>query len=645
MTTTTRPYPLPPNVIEHFYLGGERIAAMRGQDLPAGPATRPGEPLRRPEEWLASTVTRWGTDGSGLTELGSLGPLHGLIADDPEGWLGSAHVARWGSSPALLVKLIDAGQRLPVHVHPTRQFATKHLGCPFGKTEAWVVLETPPGGGTVFVGTTRPVRRDEWAELVDAQATDAMLDLLHPVTVNVGDGVLVPSSTPHCIDAGVFIVELQEPTDFSVLLEWDGFDVDGRADGHLGLGFDTAIDAVRTERRQRWRTSTGSSGGRRHPPDSPASCCRWTPTPTSAPGRSTTPPGPMTIPAAFSVVVITGGAGTLRLGRRQFDDHRGDALVVPHAAGPLTFSGRRHGGGRPAAGADAPEPVEQGRDVSEVLVGVDVGSSRVKAVVVDPTGSRAGVRRRGHSVGGRRPCRRDGRRGAGANGPDGRCGCRGSAWRRRSRHRGGSHQRRRVGVLLDGDGAPAAPIIAWYDQRGDVELIAKELPDLAGAHRGPFRPRGDDLQAARAAASRRRRSLAETAEWVVRSLGGDETSEMSLAGRTGLCDLHTGHLVARRPRVPRRRPLVPARRARARRRRRRAGVVRADRRFARLVVAGHDHQVAAYVAGAIEPGCLFESLGTATPSRSPSPLPIDEAAVLALVDIGAPSGGPSSPTG
>ena len=74
-----------------------------------------------------------------------------------------------------------------------------------------------------------------------------MLDLLEPVTVHPGDGVFVPASTPHCIDADLFLVELQEPTDFSILLEWRGFDIDGRADGHLGLGFDVALDAVRRD--------------------------------------------------------------------------------------------------------------------------------------------------------------------------------------------------------------------------------------------------------------------------------------------------------------------------------------------------------------------------------------------------------------
>ena len=59
-----------------------------------------------------------------------------------------------------------------------------------------------------------------------------------------GDGILVPSGTAHFIGEGILVTELQEPTDLSILLEWDGFAVDGDAEGHLGLGFDVALDAL-----------------------------------------------------------------------------------------------------------------------------------------------------------------------------------------------------------------------------------------------------------------------------------------------------------------------------------------------------------------------------------------------------------------
>src|SRR5215471_7791003 len=98
---------------EMFYRGGGRISRLRG----GGPATCAG----RPEDWIGSTTARahrGGSDGEGMTRLADGALLADLIAEDPAGWLGREHVARYGANPALLVKLLDAGQRLPVHVHP-----------------------------------------------------------------------------------------------------------------------------------------------------------------------------------------------------------------------------------------------------------------------------------------------------------------------------------------------------------------------------------------------------------------------------------------------------------------------------------------------------------------------------------------------
>jgi mannose-6-phosphate isomerase len=342
------PLPLPPNVFDHFYVGGARIAALRG--LPPGDA-----PLRRPEEWLGSTVARWGTDGVGITDLGPAGSLPDLIDADPEGWLGPDHVARWGSSPALLVKLLDAGQRLPVHAHPTRGFAARHLDCPFGKSEAWAVVDTPAGGGTVFVGATRPVARDEWAGFVADQDTAAMLDLLNPVTVHPGDGVFVPAGTPHAIDEGLFVVELQEPTDFSILLEWRGFDVDGPTDGHLGLGFDVAIDAVRRDAVDPATVDVlvrraGEGRLRQVLPDlaDPYFLAWWV----------ATSDGPLTVSASFAVVVVLDGEGTLRWSGDRRPIRRGDAFVVPHAAGELTFDGAVSAIVAQPPDPAAPDPIE-----------------------------------------------------------------------------------------------------------------------------------------------------------------------------------------------------------------------------------------------------------------------------------------------
>lgn len=310
------PTVLPPSTFDHFYRGGARLAALRGTE----PASH------RPEEWLASTVTRDGHATTGLTVVGDR-YLRDLVAADPEGWLGADHVSRYGVDTAVLVKLLDPGRRLPVHLHPTRRFARRHLDCPYGKTEAWVVLE----GGTVYLGTTRPVAREEWAEMVEAQATDEMLALLRPVDVSPGDGVLVPSGTPHAIDADTFVLEVQEPTDWSILLEWDGFDIDGHTEGHLGLGFELALQAIRpgaldpAQLELLLRRATPAETGVPHgvlPAEAEPYFRVWR---LRAARSCPVPPG-------FGVLVVTDGAGTLDARGTTIDVETGVVIVVPAAA-------------------------------------------------------------------------------------------------------------------------------------------------------------------------------------------------------------------------------------------------------------------------------------------------------------------------
>ena len=143
----------------------------------------------------------------------------------------------------LLVKLLDAGQRLPVHVHPTREFARAHLHSCYGKSEAWYVLAVEGDDPAVWVGWRDDVDPAELAARIDAQDSAWMLERLNKITVRPGDGILVPAGEPHATGAGVFVVEVQEPTDFSILLEWS-VTTATRDESHLDLGFDLALRAV-----------------------------------------------------------------------------------------------------------------------------------------------------------------------------------------------------------------------------------------------------------------------------------------------------------------------------------------------------------------------------------------------------------------
>jgi len=314
-----QPIVLPSNrPAARFYLGGPKLARFRSE---------PDEPRDEPEDWVASVTTLAGETALGLTRLPDGTLLADAIRSAPAAWLGDEHVARFGDDTRLLVKLLDAGQRLPVHAHPDAAFADGHLARRHGKAEAWYIVD----GGEVHLGLTRDVGRHELEQLVASQDNEALLSMLHRRAVDPGDVVFVPAGVLHAIGEGVLLVELQEPEDLSILLEWRGFALDGERDGHLGLTFSVALDAVELR------------------------------------GRTTDEIDALVMPAGFGGSVLPVGADPFfRLEHRRIDGGveleegfqvlvvlegelrdtgsgltlpRGSTTVVPHSAGPLVLKG------------------------------------------------------------------------------------------------------------------------------------------------------------------------------------------------------------------------------------------------------------------------------------------------------------------
>jgi mannose-6-phosphate isomerase len=316
---TLRAIELPPNGIPRFYLGGPAIEDLRGIELGGD---------RVPEEWIGSTTTVFGEDELGLSRLDDGALLRDVIAKDPEGWLGPAHVERFGADPALLVKLLDAGQRLPVHVHPDGPFAREHLGTKFGKTEAWIVIAAEPGA-QVHAGWRDDVSEDTLRAWIEKQDHDAMLGALNPVDVSAGDAVFVPAGLAHAIGDGLLIVELQEPSDMSVLLEWDGFGIEDEDEATLGLGWDTALGCVERTARDASPLRGPRADGAVAELLPPAASAFFTAQRVAPAG------GEAGLEAGFAVIVVTDGSGTIG----DLDVARGAAVLVPHAAGTLTAQG------------------------------------------------------------------------------------------------------------------------------------------------------------------------------------------------------------------------------------------------------------------------------------------------------------------
>jgi mannose-6-phosphate isomerase len=139
----------------------------------------------------------------------------------------------------------------------------------------------------------------------------------------------------------VFLVEVQEPTDFSILLEWS-VTTSGREDSHLGLGFERAMAAVSH------RALT--------PQDVAALCQHLDPRATGpAPRRALTSMADRffrldviapaaaesePVPSGFAAVVALEGTGALVSEAGEVKVVGGDLLAVPDAFGEWCARGR-----------------------------------------------------------------------------------------------------------------------------------------------------------------------------------------------------------------------------------------------------------------------------------------------------------------
>jgi mannose-6-phosphate isomerase len=238
------------------YLGGDLVRRFR----------------RRPsrgddnwtEEWIGSVTPAGNPDPvgrqQGLTVVagqnGRERSLKDLVEADPEAMLGSSFVERHGASPGFLVKIISLGQVGPIHAHPSATFAERHLDTGHGQAEAWILLEPPGGGVNVIeagVGFRPRTRRDDLLQAIRQRSGEAMRALLAGIEVRPGDAVLIRPGTPHYLGYGPLFIEVQQPSDFSVVPEYWSIG-SSEEDGSLGLGWERALDAFD------FSASTGSRG-------------------------------------------------------------------------------------------------------------------------------------------------------------------------------------------------------------------------------------------------------------------------------------------------------------------------------------------------------------------------------------------------
>lgn len=180
-----------------------------------------------PEEWIMSTITARGknrpkNEGLSLiqTKEGTL-PLKELIDSNLELYLGKRLAQQYGTT-GVLIKMLDSVERLTVQVHPDKNYAKTVFNSAFGKTESWYILNTREIDGkksVVYMGFKKKVTQQVWKTHFKNQDIQGMLDCLHKIEVKPGDAFMIYGGVPHAIGSGCFLMEVQEPTDYTMRVE------------------------------------------------------------------------------------------------------------------------------------------------------------------------------------------------------------------------------------------------------------------------------------------------------------------------------------------------------------------------------------------------------------------------------------------
>lgn len=227
-----KPFLLAPAGKDYLW-GGERLRKDFHKKLELTPLA---------ETWECSTHP----DGESIVASGehlNL-PLSQVLEEHPE-YLGShPRTVMQGigaSSPnalPILVKLIDAKEKLSVQVHPDDTYATTHENGSLGKTEMWYVLDAEPGAHLIY-GFNRNMDKELLHTSIEQNTVEKYLQ---KVPVQKDDVFYIETGTVHAIGEGIVIAEIQENSNLTYRLhDYNRRDKNGRL---RPLQIDKALDVL-----------------------------------------------------------------------------------------------------------------------------------------------------------------------------------------------------------------------------------------------------------------------------------------------------------------------------------------------------------------------------------------------------------------
>ena len=199
-------------ILKQIRWGGTRLGTVLGKPI--------GDSTDYAESW---EISDHGTDQSIVASGSYQGwTLSRLVLEKGGALLGKQDGL---SQFPLLIKFLDATDRLSVQVHPNDEQARQFDATENGKTEAWVIIHAEPDS-QLYVGLKPDVDR---AILEDCLAEGHVEQCLHSFPVMGGECVFIPAGTVHAIGEGVLLAEVQQSSDLTFrLYDWGRVGADGQ---------------------------------------------------------------------------------------------------------------------------------------------------------------------------------------------------------------------------------------------------------------------------------------------------------------------------------------------------------------------------------------------------------------------------------
>lgn len=312
-------YPLKFKPVFKDYIWGGRTLSKLGKSLPEGSVA---------ESWEISSHS----DGVSVVAEGKFkGMLLTNMIEEYKAELMGSDIYNKNSRFPLLIKFIDANDRLSVQVHPNDEYALVEENGELGKNEMWYVIDAKPGAKLIY-GIKPGIDKETFKRAVN---NGILEECLNYVNVSKGDFLNIPAGLIHAIGEGILLAEIQQNSNTTYrVYDYDRLDKQGNK---RPLHVEKALDVIdfNFEVKDNFKTGIKLNIGQNSYKNYRIANKYFSVEEYSINGKIEE----KTDGSKFYIFIIIEGSGEISWSEGKLQIKRGDSILIPASLGGYCISG------------------------------------------------------------------------------------------------------------------------------------------------------------------------------------------------------------------------------------------------------------------------------------------------------------------